>query len=426
MSGPFARAVYPLRRLSHLADLQLGKMLQPAQLSRSDLEVPYMRAGHLTSLPEELPTMWASPMDMRRYTVLAGDLLVAEGGDVGRAQFTPAPADGVVIQNSLHRLRVVGDHDIRFLRYGLVAVYFSDWLEVLCNKSTFGHLTAEKLGALQIPAPSIAVQRAIADFLDTETTRIDALLTKKRRMIELLTEKRRRTLESVLREHEVLLPPSTQPGVLSSIRLPPGWRIIRLGATLRQLTNGYVGPTRDILRDEGVRYIQGLHLKNGRIDFNRRPYYVSEAWHEARPRTSLHGGDVLIVQTGDIGQCAVVQDDFGEANCHALLIARPNSTVIRPEYLGAYLQSDFGYRSLVRVATGALHPHLEFGIRDVPLVVPPIEIQRNITDAVRRSIDQVDSIVGRLVTQLERIREHRQALITAAVTGELDIPGAAA
>ena len=122
----------------------------------------------------------------------------------------------------------------------------------------------------------------------------------------------------------------------------------------------------------------------------------------------------------------VVPDGFGEANCHALLIARPDVHVISSAYLGAYLQSEFGYQSLMRVATGALHPHLEFGIRDVPLVVPPIELQVEIVDAVNVRATHVNSMVKRLSSQLELLREHRQALITAAVTGELDIPGAAA
>ena len=91
---------------------------------------------------------------------------------------------------------------------------------------------------------------------------------------------------------------------------------------------------------------------------------------------------MLIVQTGDIGQVAVVPPGFGEASCHALLIARANKSVVSGEYLGAFLRSPFGRASLLSRATGALHPHLEGGIKNVPIVVPSASVQGEIVDAV--------------------------------------------
>jgi type I restriction enzyme S subunit len=284
----------------------------------------------------------------------------------------------------------------------------------------------DDLRLVPIPATPLLEQQAIAEYLDTETARIDALIAKKRRMINLLGEKRARCLEAELEGCGVVLPGSVQPAVMRRMSLPSGWRASRLGSILRQLTNGYVGPTRDILRDSGVRYIQGLHIKGDRIDFNRRHFYVDDSWHQAHSRTALRPGDVLIVQTGDIGRCAVVPPGFGEANCHALLIARPNLKVVMPEFLGAYLQSQFGYRSLIRVATGALHPHLEFGIRDVPIVVPPIEVQAALVEALQEMVRRIDSVVRMIERQIELSVEHRQALITATVTGELEVTGVAA
>jgi len=59
--------------------------------------------------------------------------------------------------------------------------------------------------------------------------------------------------------------------------LPVGWKAIQLARMSTKLTNGFVGPTRDILRDEGVRYLQSLHIKGGRIIFDA-PYFVAEQW----------------------------------------------------------------------------------------------------------------------------------------------------
>jgi type I restriction enzyme S subunit len=122
---------------------------------------------------------------------------------------------------------------------------------------------------------------------------------------------------------------------------------MRLSLVLDQLTNGYVGPTRDILMESGVPYIQSLNIKNGRIDVSKREFFVSRSWHNERPRIHLLEGDVLIVQTGDIGQVAVVPEGFGEASCHALQIARVNRKVMTGPYLGSYLRSSFAYHSLL-------------------------------------------------------------------------------
>lgn len=417
----WAHSKFRLVPLGRIAEIQLGKMLQPAINSDSDIPVPYLRAGSLANLAalEILPEMYASMRDIERYMVTPGDLVVAEGGDCGQTAFVPSVPRLTIIQNSLHRVRS-RKADIRFVRYALDAVYSSGFLEVLCNKATFGHLTREKLIALAIPVPSLATQRAIADYLDSETTRIDALIAAKQQMVELLEERDSIAFERVIRGYGFTLPVEIQPH-WADVTIPAGWKIMRLSLVLNQLTNGYVGPTRDILVDSGVPYIQSLHIKNGLIDFSKREFFVSQRWHDERPRIHLHEGDVLIVQTGDIGQVAVVPKGFGEASCHALQIARVNRKVVTGPYLGSYLRSYFGYHSLVSRATGALHPHLEAGIKDIPVVVPPTEVQGLVVEEVRHANQESSGLRSILNTQTQLLRERRQALITAAVTGQLDI-----
>ncbi len=422
--GLASAAAFPSTSVGRIAEVRLGKMLQPKPNAPTDSEVHYLRAGSLEGLTGDnaLRKMWASPMERANYCVRRGDLIVAEGGDVGRSAFVPEVPDDTIIQNSLHRVRPRSG-DIRFLKYALNAVYTSGWLDVLCNKATFGHLTREKLSALSISWPSDNQQRAIADYLDAETARIDALIEKKRRMIELLEERRTLILEELCAEAGMTLPKKLDPSEFDSLASPVGWRVMRLSQALKQLTNGYVGPTRDILQLDGVPYIQSLHIKRGRIDFNRRPYYVSREWHLARPRIALRPNDVLIVQTGDIGQVALVPEAIGEASCHALLIARVNQDVVTGPYLAAYLQSYLGYHSLLRMATGALHPHLESSIRDVRIVAPPVENQESFVLEIKRRQGLLDLTADKLAQQIELLTEHRQALITAAVTGQVEVPG---
>lgn len=202
--------------------------------------------------------------------------------------------------------------------------------------------------------------------------------------------------------------------------MPEGWEAIQLARLNTKLTNGFVGPTRDILREEGVRYLQSLHIKGGRIVFDT-PYFVSEEWSAAHKKANLKAGDVLIVQTGDIGQVAAVTDEFEGCSCHALIIVRAKRKMIDGYFLSAVLRSHYGFHSLKSVQTGALHPHLNCtNIRDIYLPVPPLDDQRAILAFLDRETAKIDRLMAVRQKQVERLQEQRTAVIHHAVTKGLD------
>lgn len=199
-------------------------------------------------------------------------------------------------------------------------------------------------------------------------------------------------------------------------KLPKGWKAIRLSRLNNKLTNGFVGPTRDILREDGVRYLQSLHIKGGRILFNT-PYYVSEEWSNEHSKSILKEGDVLIVQTGDIGQVAAVTKEFSGCNCHALIIVSTKDKLIDGFFLSAVLRSHYGLNSLKSVQTGALHPHLNCTIiRDIFIPVPPLEEQQTILGFLNRETSKIDRLATVRREQIERLHEQRSALVHKAVT----------
>jgi type I restriction enzyme S subunit len=372
-----------------------------------------------------LPTRSVTRHDYRVRGLRPGDLLLEKSGGgeqqpVGRCvRFTlDLPC---VPTNFACRLRPAATTSERFLAYLLTSLY-SLGVTRRSIKQTTGiqNLDTDAFLRERVRVPAKPLQERIADFLDSETARIDALIEKKQRMIELLTE-RDESLFMAAFEARGFRWSSSLHSPADAHRVPPGWRIAHLSVVLDQLTNGFVGPTRDLLVDDGVRYIQSLHIKGGKIDFDRHPFYVPAAWHNERPRIHLRPSDVLIVQTGDIGQVAVVPQNFGAASCHALQIARVRNDLISGEYLAAYLRSPYGRQSLLSRATGALHPHLEGGIRDVPVVLPPLRVQDEVVREVETRSARIDVAVMTLLRQIDLLVEHRRALITAAVTGELDV-----
>lgn len=360
-----------------------------------------------------------------------------EQGDVVRARVTPCFENGKGAMlatltggrglgtTELFVFRPSRQIDSRFLYYVTVSEEFTKrGTATLYGAHGVRRVDDQFARDFRIWVPSVQTQRATADYLDRETARIDALIAARRLMVELLEERVALAFDLSVRQRGFEFPMQLDPDWAAWPR-PKYWAIMHLSQVLVQLTNGFVGPTRDILRDDGVPYIQSLHIKNGRIDFERRPFFVAPQWHEARPRIHLREDDVLIVQTGDIGQVAVVPPDFGAASCHALQIARVKRGLISGNYLAAYLRSPFGRQSLLSRTTGALHPHLEAGIKDIPVVVPPLEVQERIVEDVTKAEVRGVGMLSILHRQAQLLKERRQALITAAVTGQFDIPAGA-
>ena len=355
------------------------------------------------------------------YLLRDGDLLLSRSGTLGRAMCVETAGFPTTHAGYLVRFRPNADTDPRYLWYCAQSDLMRNAIGADAVESTIGNFNAEKYANVRLPWVPYGEQRAIAGYLDRETARIDALIASRARLSALLDERVGVAFGTAMEEVGFRMPTSLSEPVLAHGE----FRVPRLSQVLVQLTNGYVGPTRDILVDDGIRYVQSLHIKDGRIDFDRGHYFVTPEWHNERPRIHLRDGDVLIVQTGDIGQVAVVPPGFGEASCHALQIARVRRSMLSGPYLAAYLRSPFGRASLLSRATGALHPHLEAGIKDIPVVVPPKDIQ----DRVVRQVEAVQSdthmIRSRIEQQVALLEERRQALITVAVTGGIEIQVAA-
>lgn len=390
----------------------------------TDGTVPWLNSGSVNDweirTPSELVTAEALARGATRWAP-KGSVVVALAGQ-GKTKGMAARLEiDSTLNQSLAAIVPGRTVDYRFLQYWLTSNYQN--LRGLAGGDLRDGLNLQHLGSVQMPRPPIAEQRAIADYLDRETAQIDAFIAKNEELIALLAERLGMVVDGVMAERGFAQPDTL--AISHDHPLPESWRIISLGSLLHQLTNGYVGPTRDILVDDGVRYIQGTHIKKGKIDFARRPFYVSQEWHDERPRIHLREGDILIVQTGDIGKVAVVPPAFGEASCHALQIARVNRNIVFPQFLGAYLSSQFGYHQLTSRATGALHLHLEASIKTAPVVVPPLPVQSQIVDEVRKRELQIVAAMETAESLIALSKERRAALISAAVTGKIDVGVAA-
>jgi type I restriction enzyme S subunit len=163
-----------------------------------------------------------------------------------------------------------------------------------------------------------------------------------------------------------------------------------------------------------------LHIKSNQIIFGN-DFFVEEEWSLAHAKSILKTGDVLVVQTGDIGQAACVTPEHEGCNCHALIICSPAENQLSGQFLAWLLNSDYGQEFLHLVKTGALHPHLNCGnVKFFQVLIPPLREQAVIVDYIDRQTSAIARVAQRIEASLEQLAEYRSALITAAVTGQIE------
>ncbi len=174
--------------------VELGKMLDEKKIAGVHL-TPYLRNrdvqwGSINTT--DLPEMDIHPSEVSRYTLKRGDLLVCEGGDVGRSAIWAGDEDIYAYQKALHRLRVRdrSKDDAEFLLYCLSAAKLCGAFEEREAKSTISHLTAEAFRTYLFPFPPLQEQKRIVEFLNVSVSKIDRLIATTNRSIELLKEKR--------------------------------------------------------------------------------------------------------------------------------------------------------------------------------------------------------------------------------------------
>jgi len=182
--------------------VELGKMLDAKRIT-GQASVPYLRNRDVQwdkILVDDLPSMDINPDEYPRYTIKYGDLLVCEGGEVGRSAFWNGQLPLCGFQKALHRVRAVDPtHDYpRFLFYVINLAATRGIFTADGNENTFAHLTCEKLRRHRFPFTPYIEQYAIVKHIDGEIKRYDIAITSTERKISLLREYRTRLIADVV------------------------------------------------------------------------------------------------------------------------------------------------------------------------------------------------------------------------------------
>lgn len=202
--------------------------------------------------------------------------------------------------------------------------------------------------------------------------------------------------------------------------IPKEWEVKRLGDCTNLLTNGFVGvATPHYTEDkDGITYIQGFNVTEGGFNLTGIKR-VTKVFHEKNKKSSLLEGDLLTIQTGDIGLTTIVPKELEGSNCHALIISRFRQ-IILPHFMLYYYNSSIGRNRFRVIETGSTMKHINTGdLFKFLIPVPPISEQ----EAIIKIIQLWDTAIKKQSKLIEKLTLRKCALMQQLLTAKKRLTG---
>ena len=401
-------------------NVTLGKMLQPESSSPGDELLPYLRAANIQWNgvdTTEIKQMWMSVRDRAQLNLKSGDLLVSEGGDVGRSCLWAGELDNCYFQNSVNRVRATDGNSNRFLYYWISTVKNKGYIDVLCNKSTIAHFTAEKVAAVPVPFPPPVEQVQIVAFLDRETAKIDELVAEQRRLMALLKEKRQAVISHAVTRGLNPDAPLKPSGIEWLGDVPAHWEVKQL-KRLARLVTGMTPPTDDpdnYVDSEGFQWVRPENLDESGAPTTATKYLSEKGWEQSR---QIAAGASLICCIGTIGKVGFTEK---------VVSTNQQITAALPHEASRYLYFALSAARLVLelASTGNVLRILNTErLGSIPFPVPPKQEADSISEHLDKNLAKLDTLTTEAQRAIDLLQERRTALISAAVTGQIDVRGA--
>lgn len=302
--------------------------------------------------------------------------------------------------------------------YYFVLVSLVEAMQALGRGSTFTEISGDRLGAMTVPVPALPEQRAIADFLDQKTAAIDALIAKKERLLALLDEKRQALITQAVTKGLDPSVPMKESGLPAIGAVPRHWFV---GALKRRWTVLDCKHRTVPFVDDGYPVASIGEVHGFEVDLAGANRTTPDEWGVMcgggrRPQV----GDVIYSRNATVGEAAFVARD--EPFCMGQDVSLIRSTRENQRYLVHLLRSPAVLRQLDVVMIGSTFKRINVGaIKELVVCAPPRTEQDLIAAECDRVMRRGEHLAQAVLKHIALLREYRQALITAAVTGQLDV-----
>jgi type I restriction enzyme S subunit len=421
-------AGWGVNRLKEVATIQMSNVDKKSVDGEDEVELcNYTDVYYNDRITPDMPFMKATaPREqVRRFALRAGDVLITKDSeswtDIAVPAVVVADMPNVLCGYHLAHIRPKTAMDGVYLSRAIAAVGPRDQFRVAANGVTRFAIGTEAVTTAVFAVPPLSEQRAIAAFLDRETARIDALVARKERLITLLQERRAALITRAVTKGLNPAVPMKDSGVVWLGEVPAHWEVRRLKLLLDTPLKYGANESAELEDPELPRYVRITDIddKDGLRDetFKSLPRDVAAPY-------LLQEGDLLFARSGaTAGKSFLYRQSWGVCAYAGYLIrARLRTRDVSPNYVRYVTASSYYWIWLSATFIQATIQNVsaeKYANLMVPM--PPLAEQRAISELLDRHSSEIDEMITRIRAVITRLNEFRTALISAAVTGKIDV-----
>lgn len=368
---------------------------------------------HRVSCPLKIDTLVVSRMN-------TPDLVGATG------LVTEAP-NGIFLPDRLWQIYLERLQSPSFIFYFTKSSEYREQVKIACSgtSSSMQNLGQDDFRSLLFVEPPTSEQTQIARFLDHETARIDALIEEQQRLIELLKEKRQAVISHAVIKGLDPTVPMKESGVEWLGEVPVHWVISQLKFNTLEMQTGPFGSqlhAEDYV-DGGIPLVNPAHMINGEIIPDPQVTVDEVTWQRLK-RHALTAGDIIFARRGELGRCAIVTNEQDGWLCGTGSLKAKLNSQLDAEYAYLLITSKGAVSELSLESKGSTMENLNTEtLGRIRLPLPPVSEQKAILEYVHKVSGQFAALVDAAESGISLITERRSALISAAVTGKIDVRG---
>lgn len=386
--------------------------------------------GDTFDLNKKVYLSWFKYYESPEIMVNAGDiLLVKTGSTYGKSAIIRALDEPMTINPQMAILKN-SKVDPRYLAYLMSSSLIKAKIDISNTGSGMPTMTQENINNFPIPHPKDNLDIHIANFLDHETAKIDTLIEQQQQLIQLLKEKRQAVISHAVTKGLNPDAPMKDSGVEWLGEVPAHWVICRLKHIKSVSQNAFVdGPFGSNLKSEhfidngDVYVIESNFATTGEIDSSSLKT-ISNAHFETIKRSEATAGDIIIAKIGArFGMSSILPslDKKSVVSGNSLKLT-VNADVVTRMYAHKLLTVLKEMGAMDDGVNGSAQPALSLGeLNNLLFLVPPIQEQSEIESFIQLNQDKFDVLLEKANVQVRLLQERRTALISAAVTGKIDV-----
>ena len=352
------------------------------------------------------------------------DVLVTKDGTIGKVAFiNNLPYKACLNSHLLIIRNLFNSYDQRFLFHLLSSSCFKGFIPTRQTGTTFMGITQAAIEEFPLLLPPADEQSKIASFLDHETAQIDTLIEKQQTLIQLLKEKRQAVISHAVTKGLNPDAPMKDSGVEWLGEVPEHWEQVKLKHVVDYIIDAE-HKTAPYFEQGKYLVCRTTNVRDGELRLEGGKYTNEETYLEWIKRGKPEIGDILFTREAPAGEACVYDGTVPLCLGQRMVLFKLKKDRVLPTFVLHSLYSGLADDFIKQLSQGSTVAHFNMAdIRNIPLFEPSLVEQQEIVEYLSKLLNKFDDLVYSAEQAIQLMQERRTALISAAVTGKIDVRG---